>query len=349
MASTTPLWHLFNKSWEALTGTEANAFAFIPDKTPFATMNETAAMLVIYYVTIFGGRELMRGRPAFELKTPFKVHNLFLTALSGGLLALFLEQLVPTVWRRGVFDSVCDGSAGWTQPLTLLYYVSRIEKLLDGNPLANTSSSQLNYLTKYVEFIDTAFLVLKKKRLSTSAPFHRVAHSLTWITAFLHTYHHGATALLCYVQLVGETPVSWVPITLNLSVHCLMYWYYFQSARGIAIWWKKYITVMQIIQFVIDLGEHPQSLGRQSLALTINRLCLFHLVHALRQPLLRYVATTRGNLSGQRDGGHRRREHPDFVSLPLYRLLLCHVQAARRTAIGGTEDVGLEASWVQDG
>lgn len=33
-----------------------------------------------------------------------------------------------------------------------------------------------------------------------------------------------------------------------------MYFYYFQTARGVKVWWKQYITVLQILQFLIGLG-----------------------------------------------------------------------------------------------
>ncbi|KAH8805940.1 GNS1/SUR4 family-domain-containing protein [Xylogone sp. PMI_703] len=211
------LWPIFDKAFTAVKGYHAADFDFQPRVTPMSTMRESGLAILVYYIVIFGGRELMRDRPAMKLNGLFMIHNFYLTAISGGLLALFLEQLIPEVYRNGIFHAICHKDGGWTPPLVILYY--------------------LNYLTKYLELLDTVFLVLKKKPLT-----------------FLHCYHHGATALLCYTQLIGLTSVSWVPITLNLTVHVVMYWYYFQSARGIRIWWKEWITRLQIIQFVIDLG-----------------------------------------------------------------------------------------------
>lgn len=210
-------WTIFNNAWKLCFGYPAADFTFVPGTTPLSTFAEAGSWIILYYVAVFGGRELMRHRRAFTLQRAFIVHNLYLTIISGALLGLFIQQLVPSLWTNGLYDNVC-GRSGWTDKLVVLYY--------------------LNYLTKYLELLDTIFLVLKKKSLT-----------------FLHTYHHGATALLCYTQLVGETSVSWVPITLNLTVHVVMYFYYYQSARGIKVWWKQYITMLQIMQFVLDLGK----------------------------------------------------------------------------------------------
>ncbi|KAF1996464.1 elongation of fatty acids protein 3 [Amniculicola lignicola CBS 123094] len=211
------LWPIFEKAYEAGAGYKPQDFRFVPGETSLSTLKACATVLISYYIIIFGGREVMRDRQPLQLNFLFKLHNFYLTVISGVLLVLFLEQLIPMVVRHGVFFAICDHQGGWADKMVILYY--------------------LNYLTKFLELLDTCFLFLKKKPLT-----------------FLHTYHHGATALLCYTQLIGNTSVSWVPIVLNLMVHVVMYWYYFQSARGIRIWWKKYITIMQIIQFVLDLG-----------------------------------------------------------------------------------------------
>ncbi len=157
-------WKSFDRVWTAAKGYPADSLNVTPGVLPLLTLKPVLAVLLSYYVVIFTGRELMRNRPAFKLRDSFLVHNFYLTAISGGLLALFLEQLVPTLWRDGVFDTIC-GAGGWTGPLVTLYYVSFNCHLRRFAQLAD--NLQLNYLTKYLELLDTVFLVLKKKPLST--------------------------------------------------------------------------------------------------------------------------------------------------------------------------------------
>jgi fatty acid elongase 3 len=156
------LWPIFEKSYEAILGYKPQDFRFVSGVTALSTFKATALMLLSYYIIIFSGRELMRSRAPFKLSLLFKVHNFYLTAISGTLLALFAEQLIPIVARNGVFFAICDHQGGWTDKLVILYYVCA------GLPqsLWTWLMNQLNYLTKFVELIDTCFLFLKKKPLS---------------------------------------------------------------------------------------------------------------------------------------------------------------------------------------
>lgn len=120
------LWPLFEKVYTMVAGSSPSKFVFVPGVTPMSTLTATATMLVTYYVTVFTGRELMKKREPFKLNGIFMVHNLILTTISGMLLALFVEQLLPTVLRHGIFYAICDYRGGWTTPLVKLYYVGNV-------------------------------------------------------------------------------------------------------------------------------------------------------------------------------------------------------------------------------
>eukprot|EP00483_Globobulimina_turgida_P012620 UN12643 len=94
----------------------------------------------------------------------------------------------------------------------------------------------VNHLLKYYELLDTIFLALKKKNIG-----------------FLHGYHHPATLVLTWGQMVDSTGVQWIVILLNLFVHTVMYFYYAAAALKIRMPWKKIVTISQIVQFILDL------------------------------------------------------------------------------------------------
>ncbi|KIK70988.1 hypothetical protein GYMLUDRAFT_147528 [Collybiopsis luxurians FD-317 M1] len=189
--------------------------SFVPGKTPLSTNKEVFTTLASYLAIIFGIQAYKRNREPQKLNTLFKAHNVILSSGSLLLLLLILEEIIPIAWNHGFYYGICAPQA-WT-PRMEFYYM-------------------INYYFKYLELLDTVFLAYKKKPL-----------------AFLHVFHHSATALLCYSQLGGRTSISWTVITLNLAVHVLMYYYYYATAGGRRIWWKKYLTTMQIVQFIIDL------------------------------------------------------------------------------------------------
>lgn len=161
---------------------------WIPGETPVSSIASVVTAAILYLSTIFGLQAFMRSRPAAGkgpvFKSIFLIHNILLTLGSGLLLALILEDVLPIYRRGGLFYAVCSPKA-WTPHLETYYII--------------------NYYFKYWELADTVFLVLKKKPLQ-----------------FLHVYHHAATAALCWSQLMGKTSVSWIVISLNLTVHVLM-------------------------------------------------------------------------------------------------------------------------------
>lgn len=163
------LWPFFSRAYESVMSYPAEQFKFGRGTTFMSTLPEVVVAIVAYYVIIFGGRTVMKSFKPIHLNLLFQIHNVVLTVVSLGLLLLFIEQLAPILIRHGLFFAICD-TRSWTPEIVVLYY--------------------LNYLTKYLELLDTVFLFLKKKPLT-----------------FLHCYHHGATALLCFTQLIGHTSV----------------------------------------------------------------------------------------------------------------------------------------------
>ncbi|KAG6330775.1 hypothetical protein ID866_8316, partial [Astraeus odoratus] len=229
--------------------------SYIQGETPISTWPAVLSMTVTYLAVVFGTREIMKDRAPLKLTTLFRAHNLLLSTASLALMLLLGEEVISNWMKLGPYGIICSQDA----------YTPRLEFYL-----------LMNYYFKYYEFIDTVFLALKKKPL-----------------AFLHVYHHAATAVLAFVQLNAKATVvsdpskkgnrtlipvlskCWVAALLNLGVHVIMCmsgnvfqlfirlgklvdYYYFATAGGAKIWciqWKKHLTTLQIAQFVIILAS----------------------------------------------------------------------------------------------
>jgi len=221
-AETHPLDALFGRAYKSIFHRSHGDFEFSTDVQPLSQPWIVVLTIIVYLVGIKAIQNWQAKQPkSFAeqhpiLKSLVIVHNAFLCGASLIVLVLILENGLPKLFRHGFHWSICN----------LDFYDSRLRLFI-----------YINYMLKYYELLDTVFLALSKKPLE-----------------FLHVYHHAATLALCYTQMLGTTSAQWVPITINLTVHVIMYYYYARAASGAIIWWKKYLTTFQIIQFVIDFN-----------------------------------------------------------------------------------------------
>jgi len=196
-------------------------FEFVPGKTPLSTFNTVWYALAFYLLTIVVLTRLMSNREPIKLRAVVSVHNILLTSYSAISFVMLLRYLLPEWKTKGGNVLLCDPKNEIYNkgPLVFWFY--------------------LFYLSKMYEFLDTFFQCLRKKSLQ-----------------FLHVWHHCITLVLCWVSIYQQHPMQTPDITANLLVHTVMYYYYYLCDKGVQVWWKKYITRLQIVQFVWDIVWH---------------------------------------------------------------------------------------------
>jgi fatty acid elongase 3 len=87
--------------------------SYVNGKTPLSTVQEVVPVLVAYLVIIFGTQWFMKDKPAYKMQIPFQIHNVFLSSGSLLLMYLILEEVIPMVWKNGVFWGMCNVNM-WT-------------------------------------------------------------------------------------------------------------------------------------------------------------------------------------------------------------------------------------------
>jgi len=177
---------------------------------------------VLYLIMVTLGPRFMEKRQPFQLRYVLIGYNFFSVIFS----IWMMWEFIATTLLNPKFDLLCqDIVESDTSPLTMR--------------LVNVH--WWYFFSKVIEFLDTFFFVLRKKNKQIS---------------FLHVYHHCSMLLLQW-SLVKFVPgaVSYFGPLCNCFIHSLMYAYYMLAAFGPHmqkyLWWKKYLTRMQMYQFVL--------------------------------------------------------------------------------------------------
>lgn len=205
----------------------------VPDKEvdSWFLINSNSSWVVISTLTVYLGFVLHIGPKYMKDKKPMNIKYIIL-----------VYNLFQTVYNAWIVSKV------FTTDNAIPYLFNHSCKPIprDSNPLFKVlmEASWYYLISKITDLLDTVFFVLRKKQSHIS---------------FLHVYHHSNMVfwVWAYIKYIkGEQGV--VIGIINSFVHVVMYSYYFLAALGPHVqkhlWWKKYITRLQLVQFAIILS-----------------------------------------------------------------------------------------------
>lgn len=198
----------------------------IEDRVPYTVYHKYAADrpflpvigIVFYLMTLVLGQKVMEHRQPFNLKAVLFVWNASLALFSILSTIRYTEVMLYQYSQPdSSFYSFFCKSAG--DNVSAFWYM-------------------LFVYSKFVEFGDTIFLILRKRKI-----------------LFLHWYHHVTVLLMAWIVFVEASAVGPFFGGVNVFIHSLMYTYYTLQTIGIRL--PKAIsmtlTMMQTTQMLVGL------------------------------------------------------------------------------------------------
>lgn len=185
-------------------------------------------ILALYLLFVLKlGPNYMKNRKPYNLKRTIMIYNLLQVAAN---VYLFNEAI--QMWKG--YNWNCQNVDYSNTPLAIRH----------------AWACYLYFLNKISDLLDTVFFILRKKEKQVT---------------FLHVFHHTIMPLITWtmVKYVAGGQITFIGL-LNTFVHILLYAYYYLAAFGPEVqkylWWKKYITKLQLIQFCLVFLHNSQIL-----------------------------------------------------------------------------------------
>lgn len=181
----------------------------------------TFILLGYVIFVLYVGPRYMASRKPFHLNTAMIVYNFSMVAFN----TYIVYELLMAGWGT-TYTWRCDLCDPSSSP----------------EALRMVRAAWLFYFSKYIELLDTVFFLLRKKQNQVT---------------FLHIFHHSVLPWTWWwgITLTPAGGMGSFHAVVNACVHVIMYTYYGLAAAGPHfrkyLWWKKYMTAIQLIQFVL--------------------------------------------------------------------------------------------------